>query len=407
MKRYAKLITKQEDIDFLLNVKEDDITLSFIMDTFGEFDGKRKFNTYDEIDIPKDSYGPPGNRNKNVFRTTVGLWIFNKYFIEKDLFHIFKYINKTINKKEFGKINERLSYALLEDEIELSVMKKYLMKTQKVMPYVSILSPSYTLNMLLCTKEIEKKKKELFKKYEEEVKSGDPLIIDKIQSELLDFAKELLKDDPAMDTYNSGARGSFNNNFKNLFVMKGLVKDPDPNKGYEVATSSFMTGVKKEEYHIYAKSLAAGPYSRAKKTEFGGYLEKLFLAAYQHVVLDKEGSDCGTKRYITVDFNTENMQDYMYSYIIKGDNLVELTSKNMDKYKGKIVKLRFSSLCESKTGICNKCAGNLFYRLGIKNIGMTAPQIPSRLKVLSMKSFHNSSQTFVEMDPMKAFSIKR
>lgn len=406
MKRHSNFITKKEDLEFLFNLKEDDITLSFIMDTFGEFDGKRRFNTYDELDIPKGTYGIDGVKNKNTFRTTVGIWIFNKYFIEKDLFHIFKYINKTINKKEFGNINSKLSYALLEDDIELDVLKKYLMKTQKFMPFVSILSPSYTLNMLLCTKQIEKKKKELFKQYEKEVKMGDPLIVDKIQTELLNYAKEILKDDPAMDTYNSGARGSFGNNFKNMFVMKGLVKDPDPNKGYDVATSSFMTGVKKEEYHIYANSLAAGPYARAKKTEIGGYLEKLFLSAYQHIVLDKEGSDCGTKRYITVDFSKENIQDYMYSYIIEGNTLVELTSKNMDKYKGKTVKLRFSSLCESKTGICNKCAGNLFYRLGIRNLGMTAPQIPSRLKVLSMKSFHDSSSTFVEMDPMKAFSIK-
>ena len=26
-------------------------------------------------------------------------------------------------------------------------------------------------------------------------------------------------------------------------------------------------------------------------------------------------------------------------------------------------------MCEAKNGICNKCAGNLFYRLGIRNVG--------------------------------------
>ena len=361
MKRHAKKISKKEDIDLLLNIKEDDITMSFVMDNFGEFNGKRRFNPYDELEIPKDSYGPTVSRNKNVFTTTVGLWIFNKYFIELDLFSIFKYHNKTINKKMFNEMNKKLSYALLEDDITIEVLKRYLMKTQKFMPFVSILCPSYSEEMLLCTKDIEKKKKELFKLYDKQVKAGDPLAIDKIEKELLAYSRELLKDDPAMDTYNSGAVGSFDNNFKNMFIMKGLVKDPDPNKGYNIATSSFMTGVKKEEYHIYANSLSAGPYARAKKTEVGGYLEKLFLSAYQHVVLDKAGSDCGTKRYITVDFNEEDMQDYMYSYIVEGSSLIELTSKNADKYNGKIVKMRFSSLCESK-GLCNACAGNLYYR---------------------------------------------
>ena len=94
----------------------------------------------------------------------------------------------------------------------------------------------------------------------------------------------------------------------------------------------------------------------------------------------------------------------MYSYVMNDDgSLTEITSKNRDKFVGKTVKLRFSSMCEAKDGICNKCAGNLFYRLGIRNIGASTPQIPSKLKVLSMKLFHDDQLNFTEMDPMKAF----
>ena len=96
----------------------------------------------------------------------------------------------------------------------------------------------------------------------------------------------------------------------------------------------------------------------------------------------------------------------MYSYIIDRGNLVELTTENQDKYLGKKVKMRFSSMCKSKTGICNKCAGNLFYRIGIKNIGAATPKIPSTLKNTSMKSFHDSVAKFTEMDINKAFSIE-
>jgi hypothetical protein len=97
----------------------------------------------------------------------------------------------------------------------------------------------------------------------------------------------------------------------------------------------------------------------------------------------------------------------MYSYIVEGSRLVELTSKNMEKYRGKKVKMRFSSLCESKDGICSKCAGNLFYRIGIINVGVATPIIPSKLKNLSMKSFHDSTVKTVEMDPMRAFGLKK
>src|SRR5699024_3886881 len=120
--------------------------------------------------------------------------------------------------------------------------------------------------------------------------------------------------------------------------------------------------------------------------------------------LDGEGSDCGTKRYIEVTLTEDNLNLWMYSYIIEGSKLVELTSDNKSKYLGKKIKLRYSALCESKTGICNKCMGNLYYRLGDKeNVGTSLTQIPSTLKNISMKAFHDSTQQLYEMDLEKVF----
>lgn len=127
------------------------------------------------------------------------------------------------------------------------------------------------------------------------------------------------------------------------------------------------------------------------------------MSAFQHIVLLDEGSDCGTKRYIEMKVTDKNIDMIMYSYVIEGSKLVEITSENRDSFIGKKIKLRYSSMCEAKNGICNKCAGNLFYRLGIKNVGAATPQIPSKLKLLSMKLFHDDQLNFTEMDPMKAF----
>lgn len=406
--RQSKMITNQKDIDFLLNVKEDDMTFSFFMETFGEMNGTSKFHPYDLIIIPENSYGPKDKRNKNKFTTTVGIWIFNKYFIENELFDIFGYVNENLTKKSLKKMNDTLAKALIEGRITTDVVTHYLMKQQKVMPYVSILSPNHTDKMLTCTKVINKKKEELLKKYSKEIEAGDGKTVEMIEKELLDYAMEYLKDDPSLDIYLSGAAGDIPNNFKNQFVMKGAIKnfDPTSDKEYNVVTSNYIDGIKAEEYTAFANSLAAGPYSRAVKTQVGGYLEKLFISAYQHITLDDPGSDCGTKLYIEVNLNKSNIGMYMYSYIIDRGNLVELTTENQDKYLGKKVKMRFSSMCKSKTGICNKCAGNLFYRIGIKNIGAATPKIPSTLKNTSMKSFHDSVAKFTEMDINKAFSIE-
>ena len=71
-----------------------------------------------------------------------------------------------------------------------------MMKTQKCMPYISILAPNYTNKMLECTVAIDKKKKELFAKYRKELDAGDPIIGDKVEKELLNYALEYMGDDP-------------------------------------------------------------------------------------------------------------------------------------------------------------------------------------------------------------------
>lgn len=398
--RKSKVITSQKDIDELINITEKDITTTFIMNMFGEFDTGVRFRPYDIITIPAGAYGNEKKKNKKPFTTTVGLWIFNKYFIEPHLVDLIGYVNETVNKKVIGKINSKMSSAILEDRLELDVLKDFMMKTQKCMPYVSILSPNYTEKMLTCTTAIAKKKKELLAKYKEELDRGDEIVANKVEKELLDYAVEYMGDDPSMDMFISGARGDIQNHFKNMFVMKGVIKDPDPNakQKYKVASSNYVDGIIPEEYALFANSLAAGPYARSKKTENGGYREKLILRAYQHLTLDEPGSDCGTKRYIEVTLTKNNIDKWMYNYIISGSRLVELTSDNVDSYIGKTVKMRFSALCQSKTGICNKCMGNLYYRLGKKNVGVSLTQVGSTLKNIAMKAFHDSNQYLSTMN---------
>lgn len=411
-KRVSKTITDKDEINYLCSLKENDITTTLIMELFADFKKRQKYNPYDIITVPIGMYGGPvpnsktEKRNKNAFVTTVGRLIFNKYFIESEpeLLAFIGYKNENVSGKVFGKLFDDIGYAVMEDEISMDVYKKFCKKGQKFMPYVSILSPNHSDNMLTITKKLNVRKAKLLKENKEAIDNGDVMILDKISKELLDYAEELMQGDPAMDMFDSGAGGSFGNNFKNIFVMRGSVQDPDPRKSYNIITSNYLDGISKEEYSRIANTLAAGPYSRSKKTELGGYWEKLFLYAFQHIVLLEPGSDCGTTRHIEMDVTDKNIGDIMYSYVIKQNGeLEEITSKNKDKFIGKRVKLRFSSMCEAKNGICNKCAGNMFYRLGIRNVGASTPQIPSRLKVLSMKLFHDDQLTFAEMDPMKAF----
>ncbi len=414
-KRTSNEIKNYKDIEYILSLTPSDITQETIMEMFGDFNGKKRFNTYDLITIPsgKIGYILNGKRitNYNSFVTTVGRWIFNIFFIFSDpnIAAVVGYINEDLTKKLYNKIYSSLTYALLENKIDIKSYKEYLFKYQFFMQFVSIISPSWSDNIITIADKINPDKNKLIKENKDKIDNGDIFTTDIISNELLKKSKEILKDDPAMDLFNSGV-GSFDNNFKNIFVMRGSVKDPDPTKGYNAITGNFINGIPKEEYSKLANSLSAGPYARAKKTELGGYWEKLFTYAFGHVKLLPEGSDCGTKRTLSV-LLTDSMADLMmYSYIVENGKLIQLNSENKDKYIGKIVKFRFSAMCESHDGICNKCAGDLVYKLGITNIGLLTQQIPSVLKVNSMKQFHDDQVTFVDLgndiDPMKVFGLE-
>ena len=407
-KRTTGTVTDQSLIDSVVDIAPEDITASFVEELFGEFNGKVRCNPYDLITVPKGKYGIPGSKrgvNVKPFTTTVGKLIFNKIYIQQNpsIYEAFGWIDDIMTKKAFNKLYKKIGYLLLEGDVDRDDLKRFIMSTQFTMPFIQFLSPSFTDAMLLSSKSIGKEKSKKLKENKVALDAGDIKVADQISNELMDYSKELLADDPCMDMFNSGAGGDFGNHFKNMFIMKGTVRDPDPNKGYNFISSNYIDGVSEDEYAALANTLAEGPYSRSKKTETGGWWEKLLLYATQHLQLLEPGSDCGTKRYIIETITEDNIEDMMYNYVIQGSKLVEITSKNRDQFIGKTVKMRYSAMCEAKDGFCNMCAGNLWYRLGIRKIGVITPQIASKLKNVAMKAFHDSNVKLTSMNVEEAF----
>ena len=412
MARTTSVIKDEELIKSVIEIKPEDITSTYVVELFGEFDGKRRCNPYDLITVPKGAYGIEGSKrgvNVKPFTTTVGKLIWNKMYILRNpsIYEAIGWVDDIVTKKVFNKLYKKLGYLLLEGKIERDEFKRFAMTTQLTMPYVQFLSPSFTDKMLLSSTYMNKRKAALIKENKAAFDAVDLKTIDAVSNELLKESKEYLKDDPSLDIFNSGGGGDYTNHYKNTYIMKGTVRDGDGS--YKVITSNQIDGVSEKEYATLANSLAEGPFNRSKKTEEGGYYEKMLLYSMQHLRLLEPGSDCGTKRYITVTLTDSNIGDYMYNYFIGSNGkLTEITSENMDSLIGKTVKLRFSSMCEAKNGcFCNMCAGNLWYRLGVsRNVGILTPTIASKLKNLLMKSFHNSQVALTDMNVMEVFGFE-
>lgn len=410
-------VTKDNVVDYILKLTRTDVSRTLFMKLFGSFDGKTLIHQYDTFTVPVGGFsfdnGTKVVSNTKAFDTTFGIWIFNVFFLRDLGFSkLFGgYINKEINSKAYNNINQTLVYGLLEDKIDVEMYKVFINYSQFIMPFESILCPSHTEKILECSKEIEKLKIKLLKENEEEINKGNPDVAEKIEKELIKYAIEYLGDDPSVDVFLSGAGGTLDNNFKNMYIMRGAIKNPDPNasKKFDIASSNFIDGIASNEYSLLAKSLTAGAYGRNKKTQISGYWEKLLETAYGPMQLAGEGTDCKTNEYIEVTLTAENKNEFMYSYVIKSNGtLEELTSDTYDKYIGKTVKIRFAQFCKflGKGKICNCCAGNFFYRRGNKNMGLAMAILSSKIKNANLKAFHKSVIQMAEIDPMKAFGLK-
>ena len=101
--------------------------------------------------------------------------------------------------------------------------------------------------------------------------------------------------------------------------------------------------------------------------------------------------------WLEVVIDSWNKNQLLYRYIVDKGKLVLLDSSNIDKYVGTKVKLRSPVYCIGDK-LCSKCAGSMFYKLGIENVGLTTSRVATTLLNLNMKKFHNSTANISKID---------
>lgn len=393
-----------KDIETLLTMKPDDITLSYLTYLFADtvdasvknVSGKRKskYNTWDTMTVPTNYF----YEGQGAIETTIGRFVVNKFMLAgPGIMGIAKYRNVVMNKGALGGIDNDIGRYLMDDLITHDQFNSYINHRDHIGYWTNgILAHTMSEKMLKPLPEIEKKKAELCKKYEKELASGDVDVMTMISDQLVAYAKELLKNDPGMDLYDSGEL-DFGNNYKNNCIIKGAVMNKITGE-FDFIDTSFMDGINISDIPAHANSILASQYPASIATADSGYKAKKILALLQMMDVDEPGTDCGTKQLIPVTVTKNNYKDLVYSYINDGGSLIMLDSDNIKSYIGKTVMMRSPMTCINHT-ICSKCAGALFYKLGVKHAGLFATQLSHAELNLGLKAKHCSIVELYTMDP--------
>ncbi|QXN67831.1 hypothetical protein FPHOBKDP_00077 [Listeria phage LPJP1] len=364
----------------ILNLSENDITMEKLQELFAYTKNEdAKFDPSDYFELESNIHF-----NKDKITTTVGRYIFNLLIIDAKLGRYIGYINHPMDGGAISKLDKQLSTLLLEDKITVADFSNYIDKMQWLgFGITKFIATSLSTTLMMTPPQVKSRKEELIVKHKKAIDSGDIVTVSKIEKELLTLSHDILKDASDMDIYDSGSRGSFNNNFKQTAVARGVTKSyADPND-VRVSMASLDDGIPPDELYQYAEIITSASASRAIGTQDGGYEAKKLATAFQSIILGDHGSDCKSKKYLNITLTNNNINLFITRYVKDGDKLTQITEENKGKFINKNVEMRSPLYCKSEH-ICNKCAGELYYQMGIKNVGLIANGIGNALTGLSM-----------------------
>lgn len=126
-------------------------------------------------------------------------------------------------------------------------------------------------------------------------------------------------------------------------------------------------------------------------------VSKQLNAAFQTLKIDEAGTDCRSKRTLDIILEPYMKNLFEYRYIKEGNELVLLEGEKLDEMVGKLIHVRSPLFCTNDV-ICNKCAGELYYKLGISNTGLLTARIGSSLLNSALKKFHNTTIHYGTID---------
>ena len=383
-----------EDTKKLLELKKSDLTVTMIAKLFGNTidasntNKSNVFNTKGPVFNIRDKMVLSAGQyiNKERVTTTVGKFLFNKLIVEDCVESIVpnSYYNEIMNKSKLGKLNDLIAINVLDKKLELENLIKYINDIEFwSLSLIPIFAASFSLETMQPNYEVNKLKEELLSKAPDKKLAT---LVD-IEDQLVEKANDVLTGSTGKHLFDSGARGSFENDYKNMSVSIGVVENPIT-KDYDFMTSNYIEGLKKEDIPAAANIVVNSEYPKAIGTAVGGYMQKSMFSVYQSMEIDKEGSDCKTRKGIKIFLDKDAISDYKDQYILDGDKNILIDDNLPDKYKNRYVIIRSPLYCIGKK-VCNKCIGERFYKLGITNIGLTTPAVSGSLQNASLKLRHS------------------
>lgn len=333
--------------------------------------------------------------------TTVGRLIVNQLCYVDPFGDTFEFENRPLLLNK-GDVLDKVNQALLESKITVDQYKKCLDNVFYLGHFTELCTPCLDEHALSTDPNIKKRKAELIKQYEGQL--NDPVIIAKIEDELIAMDKKYMEGDNSLRFYTPLGGATFDLWRKKLYISVGGIEafSKDASK-YEFLRNSLEEGVRIEDLAIYGNESRKGSYQRGHETQKGGYLTKNVIRAFHDSAITRE--DCGTKKGVLIDFSKQDISKFIGRYILLHGKWVEVTKENAPMVPRAPVLMRSPLYCQCHNGYCTRCVGRLFGDLDIRQVSLSIVDITTTFMLAAMKNMHGSKLALYQLNSLDDFVL--
>lgn len=332
---------------------------------------------------------PTKTKNKSINMSIGRVW-FNTLLPED-----FKLIDEPVTKKVMNGIIKEVI-----DKYDSEIACDIIQKLQEHAFKMSTINPkTFAIDAFIPSEEW-KKKKEDFKEKAPELDDVEFIKQARVLTE--ELAQEISdKGIGIQDVLVSGTKGGLTD-WQALMVSRGFVVDLEDNISRVVPANN--DGKSVEDYYKSGGQGRRNYYIKTIMASKPGYLARKVTTASANVKISE--SDCRTKKSLEMFIPSKRAEKFIGRYMFDTNNKLVLV-ESPEQIADKTIKLRSPLFCQSKTGICQKCYGNLNKVIKNDNIGIIAGGAVNNETINQMmKLRHKATQVvFVDVD-FKEFTAK-
>lgn len=285
-----------------------------------------------------------------------------------------------------------------DDQIPVKMYMRFGRCVGALAGYTQLFVPTFSAKALQTDPAVKARRTELLEENADRLR--DPVVVAKIQNELIAMDKAWLQDDPSEGFLLSNK--TWGTARKRMFLIHGPEAGFDEGGNAELVVNSLEEGWDTTKLVAMFNSARAGSYYRGALTALGGEAVKFFMRVFQNVNISVD--DCGSKlgKYRQI----EKGQGAYYAGLweITPNGPVLLDEARAIAMEGKSILTRSPQYCKvSSTDFCAKCVGAALAAIG-NAIGAESVSVASQFMDIMMASAHAKELKTARLDLKTAFT---